>query len=95
VNVGGNMPLLKGLEAVGQLNLRWTARDKADGDPLVHANSGATLLFLSPGLRAQIMSALASYFYVQIPLYRHVNGSQLTANWQLIAGLTYKFALGQ
>jgi hypothetical protein len=95
VNVGSSIPLLKGLEGVGQLNLRWTARDKADGDPLVHANSGAVLLFLSPGLRAQMMSALTSYFYVQIPLYRHVNGSQLTADWQLVAGLTYKFAVGQ
>lgn len=95
VNMGGSIALTKGLYGVGQLNLRWADHDKAERDPLVRANTGATLLFFSPGLRVQMASALTSYVYGQIPLYRNVNGSQLTADWQLIVGLTYTFALGR
>lgn len=95
VNAGASIALTKGLYGVGQFNLRWSDHDKAVGDPIVGANTGATFLFFSPGLRVQMTSALTAYVYGQIPLYRDVHGSQLTADWQLIAGLTYTFALGQ
>jgi len=33
---------------------------------------------------------LQAYGFVQLPLYQYVNGTQLTADWSVVAGLSWR-----
>lgn len=93
-NVGVIYPL-KGLDLLAQVNFQVNGRDKATESPLFHENTGGTRIFMSPGLRVPLTGNLATYLYVQIPIYRNVNGVNLTSDWNLLVGLTYTFGVGK
>lgn len=93
VNLGGSVPLSERLEALAQVNMRFVGRDDAAEEfELFDQNTGGDYIFLSPGLRLTLGRNLAAYTFVQIPLYRDVNGNQLTADWSLTVGMNYNFA---
>lgn len=72
-----------------QLNARLEGREsglQADRD-----NSGATLLYASPGVSVQLMTALHGYAFLQMPVYQHVNGLQLQPGRFFTLGMQYKF----
>ena len=73
--------------ALLQLNLHWKDRDQ--GSNAEPAESGGSYLNLSPGLSYLITPNLQLYGFVQLPLYRYVNGTQLTADWSAVAGLSW------
>lgn len=74
--------------ALLQLNLHWKDRDQGiNAEP---DESGGTYLNLSPGLSHLLTSRLQLYGFVQLPLYRYVNGTQLTADWSAVAGLSWR-----
>jgi hypothetical protein len=73
--------------ALLQLNLHWKDRDQ--GINAETDESGSTYLYLSPGLSHLITPHLQLYGFVQLPLYRNVNGTQLTADWSAVAGLSW------
>ena len=52
---------------------------------------GGRYLFLSPGIGVTVTPSTRLYGYLQAPLYRHVNGVQLTADWSAVLGLTQRF----
>ncbi len=52
--------------------------------------SGGRYIFASPGVRYAVGKDMQVYGFAQAPLYRNVNGIQLTANWTLVAGITLK-----
>jgi hypothetical protein len=54
-------------------------------------NSGGDFVFLSPGASYALGHKLQVYGFVQLPLYQHVNGVQLTADWAVVAGFSAKF----
>jgi hypothetical protein len=71
-----------------QLNLHWKDRDSGtDAEP---DESGGRYVNLSPGLTHLLTPRLQVYGFVQLPLYRDVNGTQLTADWSAVAGISWK-----
>lgn len=92
-NIGASYPVLPGFEAILQFNTRLKGRDRSrEESELFNQNTGGEFLFLTPGIRAQLGPELAVYSFVQVPVYRHVNGSQLTADWSVSVGLNYVFS---
>ena len=72
-----------------QLNARWDGRESgpnADRD-----NSGDTLVYLSPGISADLGTRWHAFAFLQVPVYQRVNGLQITPRWLLTLGL--RFAL--
>lgn len=72
-----------------QVNARIEKREQganADID-----NSGATLVYLSPGVTWNLSRRFSAYAFVQAPLYQRVNGLQIEAKWLGSVGLHYIF----
>jgi hypothetical protein len=72
-----------------QVNARIEKRESgpnADVD-----NSGATLVYLSPGFNWNVSRRFSAYAFVQAPLYQRVNGLQIEARWLASVGLHYVF----
>jgi len=72
-----------------QVNGRIEGRESglnADGD-----NSGASLLYLSPGLTFNVSRTFRVYAFAQVPLLQRVNGLQLEPRSSLSLGLHWSF----
>lgn len=72
-----------------QLNYLHRWRDR--GSEAEPGSSGGDFLFVSPGLSAALTDAVQVYGFLQLPLYQHVNGVQLTADWAAVAGASVRF----
>jgi hypothetical protein len=77
------------LSGLVQLNFVHKRADK--GSEAEPADSGGRYVFLSPGLSYGVSNNLQLYAFYQHPLYRHVNGVQLTADRSLMVGLSGRF----
>ena len=74
--------------ALVQLNLHWKGRDQGvNAEP---EETGGTFINISPGISYLVTPRLQFYGFAQLPLYRYVNGTQLTADWSAVAGVSYK-----
>ena len=72
-----------------QLNYLVKWRDAgAQAEP---AESGLRALFFSPGINYALTPSTQVYGFVQLPLYQNVNGTQLTADSALTAGVSIRF----
>ncbi len=72
-----------------QINARAEKREQginADAE-----NSGATLVYLSPGLTWKFTPRLSAYTFLQVPLDQRVSGLQLEATQFISVGLHYHF----
>ncbi|MBS0516503.1 MAG: hypothetical protein JSS16_13635 [Proteobacteria bacterium] len=72
-----------------QVNARLEKRERganADVD-----NSGATLIYLSPGVTWNFSRRFSAYTFAQLPLHQRVNGLQIEARWSASVGLHYIF----
>jgi hypothetical protein len=70
-----------------QINARVEGRESgvnADVD-----NSGATLVYLSPGVNFHIADRLQGYFYAQVPVHQRVNGWQIEPRYTVTLGVYY------
>ena len=75
--------------AMLQLNYRYKARDKgAQAEP---EDSGGQAITASPGVSFALTPRVQAYAFVQLPLWQHVNGVQLTADWSVAAGVSAQF----
>jgi hypothetical protein len=72
-----------------QLNYTYKTRDK--GSEAEPEDSGGQTLSLAPGITYAFTPAVQVYAFVGVPLYRNVNGVQLTANWSAAAGVSMQF----
>ena len=54
-------------------------------------NSGATLVYFSPGATFNLTSATSLYLFGQVPVYQRVNGLQLEPKWSVSAGVHAAF----
>jgi hypothetical protein len=72
-----------------QLNARNSWKDS--GPEADSANSGGSLLNLSPGVSVKIGEHLDAFAFVQVPLLQHVNGLQLAPRYAISAGARYDF----
>jgi hypothetical protein len=89
VNAGVTWPVSDSIALMGQLNALWRGRDSgANAEP---EESGGRSLFFSPGLSYTVSPQVQLYAFAQLPLYRYVNGTQLTINWAAVGGVTFRF----
>ncbi len=72
-----------------QVNARIEGRES--GPQADAANSGATLVYLSPGATADLGRGLEAYAFVQVPVHQRVNGLQLEPRLSVSAGLHLRF----
>ena len=88
LDTGLRYTLTRNLNAQLQLNLLWKDRDRglnAEAD-----DSGGRSVFLSPGASYALTTVVQLYGFVQLPLYQYVNGTQLTADWSAVAGISWR-----
>ena len=72
-----------------QLNIRAEGRESginADID-----NSGATLVYLSPGVTFNLSPACQVYAFAQVPVAQRVNGLQIEPRWSASVGMHWSF----
>jgi hypothetical protein len=75
--------------ALVQVNFLVKHRDSgAQAEP---EDSGGRFAFVSPGLSYALSDSMRVYGFVQLPLYQHVNGVQLTASKALVVGISTRF----
>jgi hypothetical protein len=72
-----------------QLNTFRKGRDT--GPEAEFEDSGSWTVSLSPGVSYAVLANTNLYAYVQVPIYRYVNGVQLTARWAALVGLSTWF----
>jgi hypothetical protein len=86
---GVSWPVSDSVALLGQLNALWRGRDGGvNAEP---EESGGRSLFFSPGVSYTMSPSVQLYAFAQLPLYRHVNGTQLAVNWAAVGGVTYRF----
>jgi len=72
-----------------QLNYVYKNRDKgAEAEP---EDSGGQTLSVAPGFTYAFSPTLQMYTFVSLPVYRYVNGVQLTADWSAAMGVSVQF----
>ena len=72
-----------------QLNVR--AEGRESGSTADVDNSGATLVYLSPGLTFNVSPAFQVYVFGQVPVAQRVNGLQLEPKWSASLGMHWTF----
>ena len=88
LDVGLRYALTRNLNAQLQLNLLWKDHDQGlNAEP---DDSGGSYVFLSPGASYALTTHMQLYGFVQLPMYQYVNGTQLTADWSAVAGLSWR-----
>jgi hypothetical protein len=71
-----------------QVNARWDERER--GVNADTPNSGGTLVYVSPGVTAELGQQASTFAFVQLPVYQRVNGLQLEPRWMVSVGITYR-----
>jgi hypothetical protein len=89
VGIRYTRPLPVGIEPQLQLNARIEQREAGVNADV--ANSGASLVYLSPGIGLRISAHLDGFAFVQLPVYQRVNGLQLEPRVVASAGVRYRF----
>ena len=70
-----------------QVNARIEGRESGPNADV--ENSGATLVYLSPGVNFQVVDKLHGYLFAQVPIYQRVNGLQLEPRYTVTLGIYY------
>ena len=89
VNLGVRYVAFESFTPHLQINARAEKREsgaEADVD-----NSGATLVYLSPGVTVPLTDKIHVYGFFQLPVYQRVNGYQLEPRYTVSAGVHYAF----
>src|SRR5688572_17745104 len=89
LDLGYRWEMAERLGLMLQLNL--LHRDRDSGTEAEPDNSGGRFLYVSPGLSYVLLERLQAYAFLQLPLYQHVNGVQLTADWPPVTGPSRRF----
>jgi hypothetical protein len=86
-NVGLRYMSLEHVVPQVQINVR--AEKRESGANADVANSGATLVYLSPGVVAHFGNGFSGYAFFQVPIYQRVNGLQLEPKYSVSVGIGY------
>ena len=89
LNAGWRYLGLPSVQPQVQINVRHASRDT--GAQADTANSGGTLLYVSPGVAVPLGNQTSVYGYVQLPLHQNVNGVQLVPRFTASIGLRHAF----
>jgi len=89
LDVGLNYAVTPKLSLLIQANALHKTKDTGvNAEP---DDSGSQSVFLSPGVSYRIMPTVQVYGFVQKPIYQHMNGTQLTADWSAALGVSTQF----
>lgn len=89
VTGGLTYPLTAGVALLGQLNALHKARDTGpNAEPDL---SGGNFVYASPGVSVAVGRRAQVYGFLQLPVYRRVNGIQLTAERAVVVGANFLF----
>lgn len=88
-DIGYRHALTPHLSGLTQLNFHYKGKDS--GQAAEADDSGNRSIHFSPGLSYSLTKNSMLYGYVQIPLYQHVNGIQLTEKWSAVSGVSFRF----
>lgn len=75
----------------GTLQLSGVLKQRDSGPEAEPDVSGGRQVFVAPGLSYGLTPSTQVYAHLQLPLYRYVNGIQLTAARAFVAGMTVQF----
>jgi hypothetical protein len=89
LDVGYRYELTDAIGLMLQVNALHRQRDS--GSQAEPDDTGGRFLFLSPGVSVALSKTTQLYGFVQLPLYQHVNGVQLTADWSAVVGVSARF----
>ena len=82
----------RGFEAVvPQLQFNSRIERRETGSEADTPNSGATLVYFSPGATFNVSTKTSVYLFGQVPVYQRVNGYQLEPKWSVSAGVHAAF----
>lgn len=70
-----------------QVNVRTEGRESGANADV--ENSGATLVYFSPGVNVKLTSSASLYGYLQVPIYQRVNGFQIEPRWSASVGVHF------
>jgi hypothetical protein len=73
------------------LQLNTVRKGRDTGAEAEFEDSGSWTVSLSPGVSYAVLSNTNVYGFVQVPIYRYVNGVQLTAHWAALVGVSTRF----
>ena len=89
VDLGLRYAVTLATSAMLQVNMLWKDHDQGvNAEP---EESGGRYIYLSPGISHAFTPRLQLYGFVQLPLYQYVTGTQLTADWSAITGMSWRF----
>jgi hypothetical protein len=71
-----------------QLNVRWDGREHGVNADI--PNSGDAVVYLSPGVTADLNAKVNVFAFVQLPVYQRINGLQLEPQWLLSVGFRFR-----
>jgi hypothetical protein len=91
LNAGTEYPLASTIHLLGQINGRMLGKDDVGRTNENRDLTGGRYVYLSPGLRVLLRSKTSIYGFVQLPVYQHVNGLQLTSKANYLAGIRKSF----
>jgi hypothetical protein len=91
LSVGSEYPISPTLHAIGQVNLRHTAKDEVGTTIENPKLTGGTFVYVSPGLRVIAGHGFSTYGYVQLSVVQSVNGVQLTSRVNYLVGIQKRF----
>ena len=93
--VGANLTAgvrYRGFESiVPQLQFNSRVERRETGSEADTPNSGATLVYFSPGAAFNVSAKTSVYLFGQVPVYQRVNGYQLEPKWSVSAGVHAAF----
>ena len=89
LNLGVRYEKYEWIKPTLQLNSRYVKSDS--GDAADTYATGGTLVYLTPGAIFPVGQNTSIYSYVQVPIYQHVNGIQLTPRYIFSIGAKFSF----
>jgi len=89
LDIGVRHGVTQRLTALLQLNSQWRGRDR--GREAESEDSGGTEVNISPGVSYALTPDFDIYGFFQQPVYQHVNGVQVVADWSALAGISQRF----
>lgn len=91
LNAGTEYPLSDRLHLLGQVNARMTSKDDVGKTDEERDLTGGRFIYVSPGIRFLFAPRTSAYAFVQLPVYQHVNGLQLTSKANYAIGVRQQF----
>lgn len=78
-------------DLVPQLQINITRKSHDQGALADAANSAGTAVYLSPGVTASLGHGTSAYAFLQLPVYRNLQGVQLAPRYAASVGVMYAF----